>query len=171
MNLKLLLSFLLLSNIILAQNDTYHDTLISQLQSIYGLTGGTWILTPNESTNATNAISYGQTTTQTTTVGQDFSIGINLNIANTGANPWDAGYSNSNINSIQNGDKVLAIIWIKTISTPIGGQSGKVNVFVEDAVTYNKEFFITATPTFQWQQYLIPFEASGSYTPGSLNFG
>ena len=171
MKLKLLLSFLLLSNIILAQNDTYHDTLTSQLQSIYSLTGGTWILTPNESTNATNAISYGQTTTQTTTVGQDFSIGINLNIANTGANPWDAGYSNSNINSIQNGDKVLAIIWIKTISTPIGGQSGKVNVFVEDAVTYNKEFFITATPTFQWQQYLIPFEASGSYTPGSLNFG
>lgn len=171
MKLKLLLGLLFLTNIVIAQNDAYHDTLTSQLQNIHGLTGGTWVLASNEATNATNATSYGNTTTQNTATGQDFSIAINLNIPTTGANPWDAGYANTNVNPIQTGDKVLAIIWLRTISTPIGGQSGKANIFVEDAVTYNKEFFITTNPTFQWQQYLMPFEASKNFAAGDLNFG
>lgn len=171
MRLNLLLGCLLLSNIILAQNDAYHDTLTNQLQNTYNLTNGNWVLIPNETTNATNAASYGNTTTQNPATGQDFSIGINLNIPSTGANPWDAGYFNTNINAVQTGDKVLAVIWVRTVSTPLGGQSGRLNIFVEDAQTYHKEFFIDANPTFQWQQYLIPFESTDNYAVGDLNFG
>jgi len=171
MKFHFLLGFLLLSTVLIAQNDAYHNTLTNQLQTNYNLTGGNWILIPNEATNAANAISYGNTTTQNTATGQDFSIAINLDMAAAGANPWDAGYFNSNLNAIQTGDKVLAVIWVRTVSTPLGGQSGRLNIFVEDAQTYHKEFFIDANPTFQWQQYLIPFESSDNYPVGDLNMG
>jgi GH35 family endo-1,4-beta-xylanase len=171
MKLNYLIILLLFANSLIAQNDAYHNLLANQIQTIYNLPLGNWVLSPNELTNAANAASYGNTTTQTTAVGQDFSMALNLNVANTGANPWDAGYFNANVNAIQTGDKVLAVIWLRTVAVPLGGQSGKVNVFVENATTYNKEFFITTTPTFQWQQYLIPFEATENYPVGSLHFG
>ena len=171
MKQKILLVFLLLSNTVLSQNDAYHDTLTNQLQTIYNLTGGNWVLSASEISNASNATSYGSTKTENTIAGQDFSIAIHLDIAQAGANPWDAGYFNSNISPIQVGDKVLAIVWIRTASVPLGGQSGRMNIFVEDAQTYYKEFFIDANPTFQWQQYLIPFESTDNYLTGDLNFG
>jgi GH35 family endo-1,4-beta-xylanase len=171
MKLKLLIGLLFLMNILTAQNDAYHNILANQIQTNYNLPLGNWVLSPNELTNAANAASYGNTTIQTIAVGQDFSMALNLDVANTGANPWDAGYFNSNVNAIQTGDKVLAVIWLRTVAVPLGGQSGKVNVFVENATTYNKEFFIITAPTFQWQQYLISFEATENYAAGSLNFG
>lgn len=171
MKFRLLLILLLFSNIIIAQNDAYHDTLTNQLQNNYNLTGGNWIFTGNETTNTSNAITYGNTTTQNSATGQDFSIAVNLDIASVGTNPWDAGYFMSNVNAVQTGDKVLAVIWVRTVSTPLGGQSGRLNIFVEDAQTYHKEFFIDANPTFQWQQYLLPFESTDNYSAGDLNFG
>lgn len=171
MKIHLLLGFLLFSNLIIAQNDAYHNALISELQTTYSLTGGNWILTPNEAINASNATSYGNTTTQNPVTGQDFSIAINIDVAAAGTNPWNAGYFNTNLNPIQTGDKVLAVIWVKTVATPLGGQSGRLNIFVEDAQTYHKEFFIDANPTFQWQRYLIPFESSDNYPVGDLNIG
>ncbi|MFK7949916.1 MAG: endo-1,4-beta-xylanase [Saprospiraceae bacterium] len=171
MKLKTLLVLLLFSNGIIAQNDSYHDTLTNQLQNIYNLTSGNWVFTGSETTNIGNAISYGNTTTQNTATGQDFSIAVNLDIPSVGTNPWDAGYFMSNINPVQTGDKILAVIWVRTVSTPLGGQSGRLNIFVEDAQTYHKEFFIDANPTFQWQQYLIPFESTDNYPAGDLNFG
>ena len=87
----LLISFLSLSIALFAQNDAYHNTLLNQLQSDYGLTGGSWVLTPNEATNASSATSYGATFTQNNVSNQDFSLAINMDIASTGTNVWDAG--------------------------------------------------------------------------------
>jgi len=171
MKLKLILILCLFTNTIFAQNDAYHDTLTNQLQNNHNLTGGSWVFTGNENTNVSSAISYGNTTTQNTTTGQDFSITVNLDMASAGSNPWDAGYFIGNMSPVQTGDKVLAVIWVRTVSTPLGGQSGRMNIFVEDAQTYHKEFFIDANPTFQWQQYLIPFESTDNYSAGDLNFG
>ncbi len=153
-----------------AQNDAYHDALLNQLQAEYGLAGGEWIFTPDEATNAANAIAYGHTTTQNTAVGQDFSLAINLDIAGAGMNPWDAGYYNENINTVEAGDRVLTVIWLRTVSAAFAAP-GKINMYVERPVTYDKEFFITTNPTPQWQQYLIPFEASGQFVPGQMRVG
>ena len=171
MKSNILLVCLLISNIIIAQNDAYHDTLTNQLQNNHNLSGGTWVLASNETTNVNSAINYGNTVTQNPVTGQDFSIAVNIDVASAGTNPWDAGYFNTNINAVQSGDKVLAVIWIRTVSTPLGGQTGRLDIFVEDVQTYHKEFLVTANPTFQWQQYLIPFESSDNYPVGDLNFG
>lgn len=172
MNLRnaLITALSLLSFSLFAQNDAYHDTLISQLQSNYSLTGSNWVLTPNENTNANNAISYGQTTTQNTVTGQDFTQAINLDIATAGNAQWDAGYYIPNLNTVQQGDRVLAVLWLRTVSVPLAAP-GKLTVFAENSTTYHKEFELTISPTSQWQQYIIPFESSDIYNTGTLNFG
>lgn len=153
-----------------AQNDAYHNTLFNQLQTDYGLTGGGWLLTPNEATNASNAISYGNTTTQNTVTGQDFSLAINMDVASTGNNPWDAGYFIPNVNPVQQGQRVLLVIWLRRVSAN-PTDKGKLNLFVEHHQTFHKEVILTINPTTQWQQYFIPFEASDNYTAGELNTG
>jgi endo-1,4-beta-xylanase len=163
-----LFSFSLFTNIS-AQNDAYHNALLASLQSNHGLTGGTWVLTPNENINANNAASYGCATTQNTITGQDFSKAINLNITAPGSNVWDAGYFNPNVNAIQQGDRVLFVVWLRTISA--AQTDGQVSIFVEDGVTYHKEVYLTTNFDNQWTQYLIPFEATDNYAVGELNIG
>lgn len=153
-----------------AQNDTYHDTLLAQLQNDYALTDGEWVLTPDEATNAANAIAYGHTATQDSITGQDFSLALNLDIAGTGTNPWDAGYYNENVNTVQAGDRVLVVVWLRTVSAALAAP-GRIDMYVERPVTYDKEIFVTINPTPQWQQYFIPFEASGEFVPAQLRVG
>ena len=167
-NTLVLLIFLSFS--LFAQNDAYHNTLVSQLQNDFGLTGGSWVLTPNENTNASNAISYGHTVTQNSVTGQAFSKAITLDIAGVGSAPWDAGYFIPNVNAVQQGDRVLVVLWLRTVSVPLAAP-GKLTVFAENAVTYHKEVQLTVNPTSQWQQYIIPFESSDTYAVGDLNFG
>jgi GH35 family endo-1,4-beta-xylanase len=166
----LIAALLLLCFNIFAQNDAYHNALISQLQNNYSLAGGNWILTPNENTNISNAISYGNTTTTNNVTGQDFTKAINLNIPTAGSAQWDAGYSIPNVNTVQQGDRVLAVLWLRTVSVPLAAP-GKLTVFAENSTTYHKEFELTINPTLQWQQYIIPFESSDTYNTGTLNFG
>lgn len=162
---------LIMATCVYAQNDAYHDALLVQLQTDYGLAGGDWILTPDEVTNATNAISYGnQVVTQVPVSGQVFTQALNLDIGGMGTNPWDAGYYNESINTVQQGDRVLTVVWLRTASTALAAP-GKINMFVERPVTYDKEFIITTNPTAQWQQYLIPFEASGDFMPAEMRIG
>lgn len=168
--ITLVLILCLATTFVYTQNDAYHDALLNQLQTDYGLTGGEWILTPNEATNATNAISYGHTATQNSVTGQDFSLALNLDIAAAGMNPWDAGYYNENINTVQAGDRVLTVVWLRTVSAAFAAP-GKINMFVERPVTYDKEIFVTVNPSPQWQQYLIPFEASGEFVPAQMRVG
>jgi len=154
-----------------AQNDAYHDGLLAELQTDYGLTGGSWILTPNEVTNATNAISYGnQVVTLNPAPGQVFSQAVNLDVGGSGTNPWDVGYYNENVNAIQQGDRVLTVVWLRTVSTALAAP-GKITMYAERPVTYDKEFNLTVNPSPQWQQYLIPFEATGDFMPAQLRVG
>lgn len=153
----------------LQAQDAYHTTLLNQLQNEYALTGGNWILTSNEVTNADNASGYGHTNTQYTTTGQDFSEVINMDIASAGANPWNSGYSNPNINAIQQGDRVLVAVWLRAVTAP--DNLGRLSVYAEDNVTYAKDLYLTVNLSTEWQQYLIPFEATEDYPSADLRFG
>lgn len=153
-----------------AQNDAYHDALLNQLETDYGLTGGEWILSPNEATNAANAIAYGHTVTQTTVDDQDFSVALNLDIAGAGTNPWDAGYFNENINTVEAGSRVLTIVWLRTVSAA-SEAPGRASLFVERPVTYDKEVFLNMILQPEWRQYLIPFEASGQFVAQQMRVG
>ncbi|MEZ4849057.1 MAG: endo-1,4-beta-xylanase [Bacteroidia bacterium] len=152
-----------------AQNDAYHNALLNQLQNDYGLTGGTWVMTPNEATNVSNASSYGQTMTQGTATGQDFSTLITFNVANAGTNPWDAGYFVQNVNTVQQGDRLLLVVWLRANAG--GNVPGQLSIFAENSSTYAKEIYLTVNPQSQWLQYFIPFESSGNFNAGQLNTG
>lgn len=164
----ILLALTLLPLWSLAQ-DTYHATLLNQLQNDYGLTGSNWVLTSNEGTNISNAIKYGINFQQTTISGQDFDAVAQMTVPGTGSNPWDAGYFNANVNTVQAGDKVLLVLWLR--AAPGGIVPGKINIFVENSTTYFKEVQLTVNPQSAWLQYLIPFESTATYTASQLNTG
>lgn len=170
MKYSLLFCFLAFNVSLIAQNDAYHTALLNQLQTQYSLTGGTWVFTGNDNTNLGAATHYGFTATTKTVTGQDFSSSFEMSIPSVGANPWDAGYSIKNVNPIQQGDKVLMVVWLKTNST-VQAAPGKLGIFAEDGATYHKEIFITSSPSSSWQQYLIPFESSDNYPVGDMSVG
>ncbi|MEO1450509.1 MAG: hypothetical protein AAFV07_13345, partial [Bacteroidota bacterium] len=168
------ISFLLVWSLIgfcFAQDDAYHTALRTQFQNDYGLTGGTWMLTGDEQTNFTDANIYGGATTETfTPTGQDFNTAMRLTIDATGtSNPWDIGYINNNKTALQTGDRVLVSVWLRL--SPGTGTTGKLNLFVEDAATFEKRVFLTAEVGDEWQQYLIPFESDKPYAIGTLAMG
>ena len=149
--------------------DAYHTALLNQLQNDFGLSGGNWILSPNENTNISNATYYNIGFQQNTITGQDFSTAARMTINAAGANPWDAGYFTPNVNTVQTGDKVLLVLWLR--ADPAGTVPGKLTIFVENATTYFKEVNLTVNPQTTWLQYLIPFESTATYTANQLNTG
>ncbi len=169
MKLNLLILCLVFQFSAIAQNDFYHTNFLNQLQNQYGLTGGNWVFTSNDNTNIQSAISYNVLVTKSSITGQDFDQKVALNVTNPVTNPWDAGYFIKNTNAIQQGDKVLMAVWLRSDNST--GTPSKLSIFAEDAVTYHKEIYITTTLDTLWKQYLIPFESSENYPIGDLNVG
>jgi len=170
MKFKLLLVFLLIQTSLVAQNDAYHTAFLNQLQNQYNLTGGNWIFTGNDSINISSATSYNNSLVISPETGQDFDRSVTIDVVGTHVNPWDAGYFVKNVQPIQQGDKILMAVWLKT--TPINLTApGNLNIFAEDAVTYSKEIYLSVAPDTVWKQYLIPFEAKDNYAVGDLNVG
>ncbi len=146
--------------------DAFHTQLQSYLQSTYGLPVGTWVLDDTESDVMGNAASYGATSSVISVTGQDFSLMTRNIIASTGNSPFDAGWNIRNTAALQQGDIVLFTLYLRS-----EGGKGKVNVFVEDAVTYAKEVILTMPVDTQWRQYFIPFEAQNSYAVNAMALG
>jgi len=169
------LTVFICTQIICAQNDTlndaYHNKLLSQLESEYQLSEGSWVLNPTEAANADQATFYGnQTVTREEVSDKDFNLVINLNIPEMGANPWDAGYFNESVDTVKEGDKVLIVVWLRTASTDFAAP-GSINLFAERPVVYVQEVLLRINPTNEWQQYLVPFEASGVFNPKDMRVG
>ncbi len=141
--------------------DTYHTKLQQQLRDEYGLTGGQWVLTPNEVALISNVVTYGAGVSQTTTEDTDFNHLIRMNVGDAGSNPWDAGLYVPNVQGIQEGDRVLMVVWLRTSPASVE-EIGKLNVYVEDANSDEKEVYLTVNPTAEWRQFLIPFEANAT---------
>jgi len=152
-----------------AQVDAYHTGLLGQLQTEYGLSGGSWLLSDNEVRNANNATSYGHTNTVSSISGQVFSQNIRMEVAATGSNPWDAAYFNSNLQPLGMNDVALLVLWLRT--APSSPNPGKLSIFIENSSSFAKEIYLTLSPDSQWQQYLIPIQSSASYAPQELNIG
>ena len=145
------------------QNDYYHNKLLHQLRSEFGLTGGKWVMTPNEVTYINQAVCYGHTVSQLTTTGQDFTQIVQMRVESEGESPWDAGYFIPEVDSIEAGDRVLMVVWLRTAPNA-NNHDGKVSVFVEDTSNNAKEVYLTVNPTSEWRQYLIPFQATEATT-------
>ena len=154
-----LLSLLFLCNHVFAQ-DAYHSALLAQLESEYGVTGGAFVISDSESGVLASSFNSGNVSAQTVQVSdQSFTQAIRLNVPVRGANPWDYHIGFSLGEGFTQGDRGVLAIWARTISAERGG--GLVNVNIEkNGPPWTKSLVTGMTPSSDWQQWLIPFEAS-----------
>ena len=160
--LLLLLSFF--ASILFAQ-DAYHSQLINRFEET-NLPIGEWVFFDNETAILNIASGYGGTFITQESDNTDFSTVVNANISRQGINQWDSGWNLRNPATIIAGDRILLIFSIRSL-----GGTGQVNIFVEDASTFAKETFLTVDIAEEWTQYVIPFEASKTYTANTLSWG
>lgn len=146
--------------------DAYHSGLSDLFQNQYNLPTGDWIFFDNEDAILNNAIGYGGAFNTLESEGTDFEQVVQINIAQAGNNPWDAGWNISNRITVNRRDKVVFIFHIRSVE----GQ-GKVNVFAENAQTFVKEAILTVDVAEDWTTYIIPFESSQTFNVNSLVFG
>ena len=164
---KILLTLLpIFATIFLAAQDGYHSELQNILQTEYNLPVGDWFFYDNENSIIANATSYGTSSNVQDATDQIFSKKITHVINSTGGNAWDAGWNIGNPNTIQLGDKILMVFYIRSV-----GGMGKVNFFVENPTTYEKEAYFTLPVTEDWKRYLVPFESSVNFDVNGLRSG
>lgn len=168
MKIKICFMFLFLcSNFMIQAQDNYHTTLQNSLQNNFGLPAGSWVFNNTEAANLNSDYVYGAVTASNqTTVMQPFAQKVNIVVNSAGTNAWDAGYGMKNINTINNGDACLLIVWLRAATG-----TGHVTLFVENASTYDKEVLLTTDLSDQWTQFMVPFEANTTYAPNGLTTG
>ncbi len=159
-------AFFLLFIANLKAQDTYHSGLQGQLQSGFGLPGGSqWFLPNTETATFSGSASYGATVTTIVPAGQPFAQARRFMVPQ-GANPWDAGHLYHNTAAIASGDKCLVVIWLRS-PTP----DARVSIFAENSSTYAKEIYAPVLLTGDWQQFIIPFKSSAAYAVNTLSIG
>ena len=145
----------------------YYTNLAAQLNSSYGLTGGTWVLAADESQVLNSLVGYGGTLKGLTSVsGQPFTRYQQIAVPMAGDQPWSSGIYCRNTKSVNKGSIALLVIWLRSTSG-----SAKVNIYVEHATTFDKELFITTEIGTKWQQFIAPFDANNNYLSGELTIG
>lgn len=162
-----LFAFVFFGTTSLMAQDAFHTTLLNTLQSQYGLSGSSWVIGNTEIGIYNRASTYGASASRSTIQNQDFSQEMRLVVPRQGNNPWDAGFTISNNQTIEQGDKILF-----TFSMRSEGGAGQVNVLAERTSDFSKEVYFTIPIDINWQTYYVSFEAlNGPYAPGSLIFG
>jgi len=158
---------ILFSKFSIAQ-DAYHQSLLDQLYSDFGISGGIWILAPNESDILNTAWSYGNDPYQIVEAdNQTFNQNTAVSITVDYENPWNAGWGINNETAIAENDVCLLVYWARSSNQ----NEGRINVFVENNMTYEKEVFESFPVGAEWRQYIFPFQSKNSFDPGTLQLG
>ncbi len=104
--------------------------------------------------------------------GQSWTQALRLRTDKKPINTWDFQIGTPLAVPIAKDDVLLASFWMRTIRAQAG--SGRTNLILEDATSYNKSVFYSATaaPTGAWKQFFVPFSALQDEAVGQahLNF-
>lgn len=165
----LTLLFITFSTFLYAQEDSYHTSLKTMLQTKYGVTGGTWVFPANEATNATNTTGGGGTRTVVDISGQSFTKATQLAVTTVPANGWNAGMDLTSAEPIANGDRLLLVFWARTISAPNSIGMGNFE-FMQKASPYKKYITFEQRVGTAWKMYLLPFQTTADLPAGSTKF-
>ena len=143
--------------------DAYHANLLSQLEAEYGVTGGAFVLSDSESGVVGGLYTSGNVGQQIITVSdQPFTQAVRVNVPVRGMNPWDYFVGFSFGEGFAQGERGVLVVWARTLSAERGG--GLINVNIEkNAAPWTKSLVTGITPSSEWQQWLIPFEASTNH--------
>ncbi len=167
----LLLLLLSLGQPAAAQEDAYHAGLRSQLQTDYGVTGGTWVLGDTEDASFQQVFIDGDVTREDVAVtGQPFTQAIRFTVNSRSDLFWQRGAYLPVQAPIQAGDAVLLVVWLRGLTAERGHGAAR------SLVGENQSPFRTAVAETQvldadWQQWLIPFEASLDLPLGRGQYG
>ncbi|RIV27283.1 hypothetical protein DYU11_02935 [Fibrisoma montanum] len=175
---RLFLAYLLLSVLpssLRAQEDTYHQNLRAELQSQYGITGGSWAFSPNVATT-TSAMGGG---TVIPVSGQPFSSARSLTVTTVPANPWNASMSLPTSASIASGDRLLLVFWARTesangVSTATDSTRFGLAVFAfeKKSGNFRKDLnFEQRVVGGRWKRYVLPFTAGEAYPVAGAGLG
>ncbi len=165
-NLGLTLICFCVYTLSLFSQDAYHTSLETNFQDNFNLPAGTWLFYEEEAAILENATGYGGSFSTQESGGADYAQILQATITSAGTNQWDSGWNMRNQKTINKGDKVLVLFYIRSV-----GGSGMVNIFAEDGITFNKEIFLSVDVEEEWKQYVIPFEATKNFPIGTAVFG
>jgi endo-1,4-beta-xylanase len=166
----LLIYFIFLFFNLFAQEDDYHRNLRTLLQTKYGLTGGTWIFTASEVTNATNTTGGGGTRAVVNITDQSFTKATQLAVTTIPANGWNAGMEINISAAVANGDKLLVVFWARTISGPNNIGMGNFE-FMMNLSPYTKYMTFEQRIGKEWKQYILPIQMTADLAAGKAKFG
>lgn len=151
---------LLLACTVSAQEDAYHQWVRSQLDTVYGITGGTWVAGETEDA-AFEQVFLSQNVARAgmNVDGQPFSRAIRFTTTSRPANFWEYAAYIPTKAPIAEGDVLLLIVWLRGL----GGERG--DGAVRSIVGENQSPFRETLARRQilageWQQRMIPFKAA-----------
>ena len=153
---------------VLAQEDTYHSTLRSELATAHNLTGGTWVFSGMESTTMVPTYASSGVTVQAVTPGgQPFTQGLRLETTQAMNEPWENSVFFEPQTSLNQGDAALLVFWIRHVGT---GDGEVVLSFGATEAPWTTSLDETIYPDGQWRQWLVPFEAAIAHPTGQASF-
>ena len=85
--------------------------------------------------------------------------------------PWSVQYGARTVAPVKKGDTLFADFWMRAARTQTG--YGRADVYFQDATTYNKSIYYSASATSGWKRIQVPFTAAQDEPAGQgfLGFG
>lgn len=166
-----ILIFFCVLSISTSAQDNYHLQLAQQLQTEYNLSGGEWVIYDQEEQVTSAAFAWGETETQTIDIdGMAFTKSYQIDVQQTGNRFWNNGMGIELPGTVDSGDVILAVFWMRSTQSELG--FGSANIFFErNSAPWTKHFYVRPIFTDQWQQYMIPFVMKESHIGSEAKFG
>lgn len=156
---------------LLAQDDAYHQALRTQLQGDYTLTGGTWVFSGQEEATMNRGALTAVVRTSGVAQGLPFTRFDTYQNTVTRTNPWDSAVRFPTAATIEQGDALLLIFWVRGVAS--AENQGQVDyIFELTRAPWDKSLAQTRSVQREsgWQQWMIPFEAAQRYGVGEGRF-
>ncbi|NNF35318.1 MAG: T9SS type A sorting domain-containing protein [Saprospiraceae bacterium] len=151
----------------LSGQDTYHQELLQQLKSEFGLDNVSFVLFDDEVNNINTQYTYGNISIESTPVNNfNFSYQSTINVTRPGTDAWNTAFGTKNQNTIEKDELILVTFWAKKNS-----EDSELLLFAEHTTSYDKEFYLTLNLTQDWNQYFISFKSSQRYPVSGLQMG
>jgi endo-1,4-beta-xylanase len=147
--------------------DQYHNDLINQLSTVYKIEGSTYCLNNTETANLSGLGNYGNiVVTNVNVSNQKFTKSRIYDVKSVGEFPYSSGINIKNKVAIEKDDILLLCFWGKRNSI-----TSEVNVFGENATTYDKLIYQALSISPEWTQYFIPMKAGQNFAVNGLSLG
>jgi len=148
------------NKLLVSQQDNYHTWLKNQLENEHGITGGSWVFSNNEASTMGSAYASSEVQKDENTIeDQPFTRSLIVTTFNRPENPWTNSIQFSTQSQINQNDVMFLVVWVRGIS----GERGRGFMdhrFEIAEPPYTSSFSMKQAPAEEWQQLMIPFEAS-----------